>query len=78
MNRKIGKRFTSKKSAENFAKKVGGIVKDYTIYPKRKSNYKVIYTKAGVQAYYNKNNSDTGVWSPETGHDFGYPNEYWQ
>ena len=66
------KDFTSKKSATNFASKVKGTLIDLTKDDKSKANYRVRYEPTGVA-----HNTEED-FSPETGHDFGYPNEYWQ
>jgi hypothetical protein len=44
-NHKITKRFTSEKSAKDFADRVGGIVSDLRGYESRKSDFKVTYTR---------------------------------
>lgn len=71
------RRFKSETSAESFAGKVDGVVKDLRPFPDSKSNFKVTYTpKKG-----NKRPLDTphpSTWAPEDDMDFGYPNEFWQ
>lgn len=43
MSRKKSVRFTSKRSAENFAESVGGELRDLRQYESRKSDFKVVY-----------------------------------
>ena len=65
--------FNNEDSAKSFAKIVNGEVKDLRPHPDRKSDFKVVFEKSepGSGEY------PESEWSPETGHDFGYSNEYW-
>jgi len=71
---KSSRRFNSRKNANSFAKRVGGVVKDLREFENSISKFKVTYTKNK----YRKMNELDNDRCLEEGRDFGYPNEYWQ
>lgn len=67
------KRFNCLKSAENFAKKVDGIVYDNTKFENARSKYTVKYFGTSQDRRPIKED-----FCPEEGRDFGYSNDFWQ
>ena len=73
------RKFTSAKTANAFAKAVGGKMYDLRKDPNAKCNFIVKYESTEkTKKHYELDFPDFSEWCPEEGHDFGYPNEFWE
>lgn len=71
------RKFTSEKSAEGFAKAVGGQVNDLRRIENAKSDFSVTYKRTEKTKEHN-DTEESQDWCPEEDRDFGYPNSFWQ